>query len=166
MNNLTNDDIKQSIDYQWRMHQANISFLILGIIMLFILLSPIFTLLKYPLESDFSVILWTYLSLTLFYLVLFLPIPLYQIIKAKSLLKNYKSYIKVAVMLDQPSTSFLYKGSIYYSVKIKENDVNNVVDTKPYFSSSLLSKFDMKSYNNIEVIGLYDKEKNKIFIFQ
>ena len=78
------------------------------------------------------------------------------------LLKNYENMQIFEVKLDNISTSYMYKGAVYYTVTI--NDMK--VDTNPIFSSSIFSKHLLEDYNNKTVIGLFDKTHNKFYVIR
>ena len=95
------------------------------------------------------------------------------------LLKNYGEFASYEVTLDNVSTSYAYKGAVYYKVTINEVGRTIKVDTNPYFSSGVFAPFALEDYNNKRVVGLYevliktaaaallyDNEKDKFYIIK
>ena len=70
------------------------------------------------------------------------------------------------VVLDKVVTSLMSRGSIYYKVTIIDGNIKKEIDTNPYFSNYLFSKFLPEDYNNKKVVGLYDKNENKFYIIK
>ena len=70
------------------------------------------------------------------------------------------------VVFDKVSTSYAYNTFIYYKVTFTHNDKTIKVDTNPYFSSSIFSKFFLEEYNNKKVIGWYDDNIKKVLYYQ
>ena len=78
------------------------------------------------------------------------------------LLKNFENMQIYEVKLDDISTSYMYKGAVYYTVTINNSKIN----TNPIFSSSFLSKYLLNEYNNKTVIGLFDESLNKFYVIR
>ena len=95
-------------------------------------------------------------------LIIFGSFMLYSYSKMIYLLKNYENMQIYEVKLDNISTSYMYRGAVYYSVTIN----NSKVDTNPIFSSSFLSKHLLNDYNNKTVIGLFDESLNKFYVIR
>ena len=95
-------------------------------------------------------------------LIIFGFFMLYSYRKMRYLLKNYENMQIFEVKLDNISTSYMYKGAVYYTVTIN----NSKVDTNPIFSSSFFSKHLLEDYNNKTVIGLFDEALNKFYIIK
>lgn len=164
-NNLTKEDIKNSVEYQWRNSHAKqcmFIYLILAVATIFV---PLISLMKYEFEYlGTGIIVWLICILVL---GLFFGIfVLYYLLKNRYLLKNYKNFNLYEVVLDNVATSYSYKASIYYTVTINNNGKSKKVDTNPYFSSSVFSKFSPEEYNNKKVIGLYDNNLEKFYIIK
>ena len=95
-------------------------------------------------------------------LIIFGPFMLYSYRKMRYLLKNYENMQIFEVKLDNISTSYMYRGAVYYTVTIN----NKKVDTNPIFSSLFLSKHLLNEYNNKTVIGLFDESLNKFYVIR
>lgn len=167
-NDLSIEDIKNSVEYQWRQHHVKtllIVWLILAAATLFIPFTMIATTGDYELEFlGFGMLIWV--CCIAGYGLLFGGFILYYCLKNRYLLKNYKNFTCYEVTLDNLSTSYAYKGSIYYTVKIVDGETTKTVDTNPYFSNLWLSKFTPSDYNNKKVIGLYDGNAEKFYIIK
>ena len=87
---------------------------------------------------------------------------LYSYSKMRYLLKNFENMQIYEVKLDNISTSYMYRGAVYYTVTIN----NKKVDTNPIFSSLFLSKHLLNEYNNKTVIGLFDESLNKFYVIR
>ena len=80
------------------------------------------------------------------------------------ILKHYTMFNSYEVMLDNVSTSYAYRGAVYYTVTINDEGVTRQVSTNAYFSSSMFAKFNLEDYNNKRVIGLYDSQMDRFYI--
>ena len=157
---LSKDDILNSVEYQWRKHQLVLYFyiwLIISIITIFIPLALAITDLEYIVINMLS-----WLGYIIFMLIIFGPFMLYSYRKMRYLLKNYENMQIFEVKLDNISTSYMYKGAVYYTVTINDKKV----DTNPIFSSSIFSKHLLEDYNNKTVIGLFDETLNKFYVIR
>ena len=157
---LSKDDILNSVEYQWRKHQLVLYFyfwLIISIITIFIPLAIGITNLEY-----IAVVALSCLGVIIFIFLIFGSFMLYSYSKMRYLLKNYENMQIFEVKLDNISTSYMYKGAVYYTVTIN----NKKVDTNPIFSSSIFSKHLLEDYNNKTVIGLFDKTLNKFYVIK
>ena len=105
-----------------------------------------------------------WLIVTAIYSAIFLPFIAYYCYKMVYLLKHYEDFYSYEVILDNVSTSYAYKGAVYYTVTVCDEGISRQVSTNPYFSSSIFAKFALEDYNNKKVIGLYDSEREKFYI--
>ena len=157
---LSKDDILNSVEYQWRKHQLVLYFyfwLIISIITIFIPLAIGITNLEY-----IAVVALSCLGVIIFIFLIFGSFMLYSYSKMRYLLKNYENMQIYEVKLDNISTSYMYRGAVYYTVTIN----NKKVDTNPIFSSSFFSKHLLEDYNNKTVIGLFDESLNKFYVIR
>lgn len=166
MNTLTKDDIKNSIEYKWRLSQMKIYlyiFAFFGFLYTFVIiisLLPNFGSMKLP----EMLLIW--LIVTLFFGSFLLTPATYYLVKAKLFLKNYSKFKKYTVLLNNPSTSYLYRGAVYYNVDIMDGGRCIKTSTSPYFSSSIFAAFTIEDYNNKKVTGLYDDLKGKLYLIK
>ena len=157
---LSKDDILNSVEYQWRKHQLVLYFyfwLIISIITIFIPLAIGITNLEY-----IAVVALSCLGVIILIFLIFGSFMLYSYSKMRYLLKNFENMQIYEVKLDDISTSYMYRGAVYYTVTIN----NKKVDTNPIFSSSFLSKYLLNEYNNKTVIGLFDESLNKFYVIR
>ena len=163
-NDFTENEIKQSVEYQWRNNQIKI---LLGIWLFISIAIFIVPLLGMIMELE---IIGVTLLIWLFFVIMFGVIlggfSLSYYFKNKYFVKNYMNFSCHEVVLDKVSTSYAYKASIYYTVTFIHNSKTKTVDTNPYFSSSVFSKFSPEEYNNKKVIGLYDDNLEKFYIIR
>lgn len=161
-NNLTKEEIKNSVECQWRKFHAKQLLVIYLIIVVATLFVPLILLTKYGTEYlGQGIITWLICILVLG--LLFGVFVLYYYFKYRYLLKSYKNFNCYEVVLDNVATSYSYR-AIYYIVTFNHNGKTKKVDTNPYFSTTIFSKFSPEEYNNKKVIGLYDDNLEKFYI--
>lgn len=163
-NDFTENEIKQSVEYQWRNNQIKI---LLGIWLFISIAIFIVPLLGMIMELE---IIGVTLLIWLFFVIMFGVIlggfSLSYYFKNKYFVKNYMNFSCHEVVLDKVVTSLMTRGSVYYKVTIYDGNVKKEVETNPYFSNYLFSKFLPEDYNNKKVVGLYDKNENKFYIIK
>ncbi len=163
-NDFTENEIKQSVEYQWRNNQIKI---LLGIWLFISIAIFIVPLLGIIMELE---IIGVTLLIWLFFVIMFGVIlggfSLSYYFKNKYFVKNYMNFSCHEVVLDKVVTSLMRRGSIYYKVTIIDENTKKEIDTNPYFSNYLFSKFLPEDYNNKKVVGLYDKNENKFYIIK
>lgn len=160
INNLSKEDIINSVEYQWRKHQIKLYFYIWILTSVLTLFVPFIVSLKDLSILGFAMIPW--LGIITLCGIIFGCAILYSFNKERYLKNNYKKFTACEVKLDKVSTSYMYRGAVYYSVVVDSRKV----DTNPIFSSSIYSKFLLEEYNNKTVIGLFDEELNKFYIIK
>ena len=164
VNDLSLEEIKDSIEYQWRKQQINMLLMVWLFIAVITLFIPLITTINYLEFLGFGMLIWLccigFVGLILGVFILF------YCFNNRYLLKNYKNFNSYEVVLDRVSTSYTYKYSIYYTIKIVDNGITKMLDTNPYFSNSFFSKFPPDDFNNKKVIGLYDNYKEKFYILK
>ena len=163
-NDFTENEIKQSVEYQWRNRQIKI---LLGI---WVFISVAFSTVPIMcVIMDFETIgvaLLIWLVFVIMFGVILGGFSLSYYFKNKYFVKNYMNFSCHEVVLDKVVTSLMTRGSVYYKVTIYDGNVKKEVDTNPYFSNYLFSKFIPEDYNNKKVVGLYDKNENKFYIIK
>ena len=159
---FTKDDIKNSVEYGWRkntvMWLVGVSAIVL-VMMLFAMLIPSLSDIRH---IGLSLRIW--LTIVAFYTVILIPFVAFYSYKMVYLLKHYTEFNSYEVILDNISTSYAYRGAVYYTVTINEDGVTRQVNTNPYFSSGFFAKFVLEDYNNKKVVGLYDSQMDKFYI--
>ncbi len=163
-NNFTKEDIKNSIEYEWRKTSAKWLFGIWAVIAVVMLLVSVLTSLDDMKYIALSIEVW--LIVTAIYSAIFLPFVAFYCYKMIYLLKHYAEFNSYEVVLDNVSTSYAYRGAVYYTVTINDEDFTRQVSTNPYFSSGIFARFTPEDYNNKKVIGLYDSQMDKFYIIK
>lgn len=163
-NNFTVNEIKKSVEYQWRIRQIKI---LLGI---WVFISVAFSTVPIMcVIMDFEIIgmaLLIWLVFVIMFGIILGGFSLSYYFKNKYFVKNYMNFSCHEVMLDKVVTSLMTRGSVYYKVTIYDGNVKKEVDTNPYFSNYLFSKFLPEDYNNKKVVGLYDIQMDKFYIIK
>ena len=163
-NDFTENEIKQSVEYQWRNNQIKI---LLGI---WVFISVAFSTVPIMcVIMDFETIgvaLLIWLVFVIMFGIILGGFSLSYYFKNKYFVKNYMNFSCHEVVLDKVVTSLMTRGSVYYKVTIYVGNVKKEVDTNPYFSNYLFSKFLPEDYNNKKVIGLYDSQMDKFYIIK
>ena len=163
-NDFTENEIKQSVEYQWRNNQIKIHLGIWLFISIAIFIVPLMGIIM-----DFEIIgvtLFIWLVFVIMFGVILGGFSLSYYFKNKYFVKNYMNFSCHEVVLDKVVTSLMSRGSIYYKVTIIDGNIKKEIDTNPYFSNYLFSKFLPEDYNNKKVVGLYDKNENKFYIIK
>lgn len=163
-NDFTENEIKQSVEYQWRNRQIKI---LLGI---WVFISVAFSTVPIMcVIMDFETIgvaLLIWLVFVIMFGIILGGFSLSYYFKNKYFVKNYMNFSCHEVVLDKVVTSLMTRGSVYYKVTIYDGNVKKEVDTNPYFSNYLFSKFLPEDFNNKKVIGLYDSQMDKFYIIK
>lgn len=163
-NDFTENEIKQSVEYQWRNNQIKI---LLGIWLFISIAIFIIPLLGIIMELEIiGVTLLIWFVFVIMFGVILGVFSLSYYFKNKYFVKNYMNFSCHKVVLDKVVTSLMSRGSIYYKVTIIDENTKKEIDTNPYFSNYLFSKFLPEDYNNKKVVGLYDKNENKFYIIK
>ena len=157
---LTRDDILNSVEYQWRKRQLVLYFYIWLIVSIITIFIP--TAIGITNPEYIAVVALSWLGVIIFMFLIFGSFMLYSYSKMRYLLKKYENMQIYEVKLDDISTSYMYRGAVYYTVTIN----NKKVDTNPIFSSSIFSKHSLNEYNNKTIIGLFDKTLNKFYVIR
>ena len=163
MNNFTKEEIKESLEYTWRKSSLK-WILILWAVIAVLMTLPMLVLGIGNMENFiFTAQIW--LLVMAIYTAILLPFILYYFYKMRYLVKHYNEFSAHEVVLDNPSTSHLYRGAVYYTVTVNDEDAMREVDTNPYFASGIAA-FSLNEYNNKRVVGLYDGNADKFYIIK
>lgn len=163
-NDFTENEIKQSIEYQWRNNQIKILLGIWLFISIAIFIVPLLGMIMKLEIIGVTLLIW--LLFVIMFGVILGGFSLSYYFKNKYFVKNYMNFSCHEVVLDKVVTSLMSRGSIYYKVTIIDENTKKEIDTNPYFSNYLFSKFLPEDYNNKKVVGLYDKNENKFYIIK
>lgn len=161
-NEFTINEIKNSVEFQWRKSQVKLYLAIWLIIVCATIFFPIIVCVRDYELLVVGIVSW--LCVIVVCGLIFWSSALFSYSKMRYLLKNYQRFNSFEVVLDKVSTSYAYRGAIYYTVTVIDEGLSKKVDTNPYFSSFLMSKFSCEDFNNKKVVGLYDDEMNKFYV--
>ena len=160
-NEFTVDEIKNSVEYQWRKNQVKL-YLLIWLVIVCVTIIPIIASIR---DFDLLVVgIVSWLIVVVVFGLLFGTFALISYGKMRYLLKNYQRFNSYEVVLDKVSTSYAYRGAVYYTVTVNYEGLSKNADTNPYFSSLAMSKFTCEEFNNKKVVGLYDDERNKFYV--
>ena len=159
---ITKEQVKNSLEAKWRLHQAKVYLALWGVVtavMFFI------SLCYAAAEGMLDAGLWATGIMALVYGVVFLPFVAFSYWKYLQIIRNWEKYEVHTVMLDQPGTSYMYKRSVYYTVKFQAKDGAFVTaDTKPLWSSAAFAFCRLEEYNNKKIRILYDPEADAVVV--
>ena len=136
-NDFTENEIKQSVEYQWRNNQIKIYLGIWLFISIAIFIVPLMGIIM-----DFEIIgvtLFIWLVFVIMFGVILGGFSLSYYFKIKYFVKNNMNFSCHEVVLDKVVTSLMSRGSIYYKVTIIDGNIKKELDTNPYFSYYLFS---------------------------
>ena len=160
-NTFTKETIKNSVEYQWRKS----SFCWLIGIWAFIAVAMLLGVLIIgfnDIKPGMGLRVW--IIVMSIYSVIYMPFVVYYAYKMLYILKHYTEFNSYEVMLNNVSTSYAYRGAVYYTVTINDGGATRQVSTNAYFSSGVFAKFTLEDYNNKKVVGLYDSQMDKFYI--
>ena len=163
-NNFTKKEIKNSVEYRWRKTSLcwiSGIWVAVTVVLFFALALTSLGDMKY---ITLSLKVW--LIVVAIYSAIFLPFVAYYGYKMIYILKHYAEFNSYEVVLDNVSTSYAYRGAVYYTVTINDKGTTKQVSTNAYFSSSMFARFTLEDYNNKKVIGLYDSQIDKFYIIE
>lgn len=163
MNNLTTSDIKQSVEYGWRMWIAKICFIA------YVLTVIILTVVVWITTNDVSNSKMYWDLMTLIILLIpseFIVFAIISVCKGRSLLKRYSRFTQHEVVLNEPHSSYIYRGSIYFKVYIPDGDGAISASTNPNFSGFFYGKYKAHEYSGKKVVGLLDEKSHKFYVIK
>ena len=151
---ITKEMVKNSMEAKWRKDQIKMH----GVIALFIFIFIFFGVMVSVMEhGDFLIALEVFGIVVLIYAVLFGVFVLYYAYKFFCLFKDLEQYEVYEVFLDKPSTSYLYRGAIYYTVSFETMKGEKITqDTKPFWSSGIFASFQLEDYNGKKIKIAYN----------
>ncbi|MBO5111481.1 MAG: hypothetical protein J6D21_12300 [Clostridia bacterium] len=159
---VTKEQIKSSLDAKWQMSQTKIYSAILGGILIFLLLIALVSGASY---GNFALSFEVSGICAAVFAVIFAPFPLYSLYRYRELFRGLEEYRVYTTTLDQPNTSHLYRGAIYYTVTLRAPDGSATkTDTNPLFSSGAFASFPLEEYNNQTVTVAYKESEDLLVI--
>lgn len=163
-NHFSPDDIKNSVEYQWRKRSAQSQLLLYAAIIIFSFFVILFMSVIESIDlSSLGFVLGDCLIVIGLSSSPLLIGAFLDYRKMRYLLSRYQQFDSYEVVLDKVSTSYRRR-SVYYTVTIDDNGTKRQVETSPCFSS--FSPFSCEEYNNRKVVGLYDPHINKFYIIR
>lgn len=167
MNNFTKQDIKNSVEYQWRKHQIKLLFYVWLIVVVATFLVVALPVCMVNIEFwDVGLLTWMgAIGVVSIFFAIFMVV--YHS-KNVYLTKHFAEFSEHEVTLDRVATANLWRnrGAVYYIVTVTKNGITKNVDTSPCFSSNAFAKFTCDDYNNKKVVGLYDEINNQFYIIK
>ena len=157
---VTKEQIKNSLEYKWRMRQCKTYLVIWGVMAAFALMGGAASFGKL---GSVQGGLFVFLVVTAIYSLVLLPLAIYPLVQIRLLANRAERCSVHTVKLDRPGTSHMYRGAVYYTVSFTDNGEYFVRDTKPLWSSYSV-EFPLDEYNNKEVKILYDREADQVFV--
>ena len=159
---LTKEMVKKSIEARWRKGQIRMYFIIFSFFeVLGLIIGVVFGMHTGEFHITFTIIG----IILLVFCIVFLPFIFYFLYKYLKLFKYLEDYIIYEVTLDKPSTSFMYRGSVYYTITfITEANEKITRDTRPLWSSSILASFSLEEYNNKKVKIAYNENLDCLIV--
>ena len=156
----TREQIKNALEYKWRMHQCKSYLVIWGVMLVLALIGGFSGSVK--MQSVQDGLLISSVATAIFSVPL-LPMAIYPLVQIRLLMKRAEQCSVHRVKLDRPATSVMYRGAVYYIVEFEDNGEWLSRDTKPLWSSNSYA-FPLEEYNNKEVDVLYDRDWDQIFV--
>lgn len=167
MNEFTKQDIKNSVEYQWRKSQIKLLLCIFLIVVIATFIIVVVPVCATNIEFwDVGLLTWLIcMAITAVFFGIFMV--MYHS-KNVRLLNHFEEFTQHEVVLDRVATGYLWRsrGAVYYIVRIEHNGSTINVDTSPCFSSNAFAKFTCDDYNNKKVVGLYDEKLHKFYIIK
>ena len=159
---ITKDVIKKSLDAKWRKRQINVWFFVLGAYAIVFIFSALISTAKH---GDLMLSLEISGIAAAVCLPILLPFLFYNVWCYLSLFKKAEEYTVHEVMLDKPHTSYLYRGAIYYTVRVTDKNGNIIVrDTHPLWSSGIFDPCQLADYNNQRVFVAYRESTDTLIV--
>ena len=157
---VTKEQIKNSLEYKWRMRQCKTYLVIWGVMAAFALMGGAASFGKL---GSVQGGLFVFLVVTAIYSLVLLPLAIYPLVQIWLLGKRAERCSVHTVKLDRPGTSHMYRGAVYYTVSFTDNGEHFLRETKPLWSSYSV-EFPLDEYNNKELKILYDREADQVFV--
>ena len=163
-NNFFEKDIKNSVEYGWRKNTVKGLLIIWAVVAAVLLFAVLIASVGDMQYIGLSLEIW--LIVVGIYGAALLPFVAFYGYKMLYLLKHYEQFDSYEVVLDKVSTSYMYRGAVYYTVTVDVDGVSRWVDTNACFSGGVFAKFPLDEYNNKKVVGLYDSQMDKFYIIK
>ena len=158
---VTKDQIKNSMEYQWRLSQCRTYLAVWGVALVFGLIGGFSGGIKLNSAKD-----GLFISLVIagIFSVPLLPAAFYPLVQIVRLMKQAEKCTVHRVMLDRPATSVMNRGAVYYTVEFTQDGECFIRETKPLWSSAPMARFQLEEYNNKQINILYNRESDQVFV--
>ena len=107
---VTKEQIKNSLEYKWRLRQVKTYLIIWGVMLVFALMGGFVSSGKLGSIQDG---LFVFLVVTAIYSLVLLPMAIYPLVQIWLLGKRAERCSVHTVKLDRPGTSHMYRGAVY-----------------------------------------------------
>lgn len=163
---VTEEQIKQSIDAEWRISKVRYYSILSGAIWVFL---TAFLLISVSLDGltarDLKSVLPIIGIAFVVCAVIFTPLIVTNLNAYRALIRNVGNYRVYPVILSHASTSVLAGGAINFSVVFLTEDGTVIRrDTPPLWSCSSSAKYPLKEYDQQLVCIAYDKTGDRMVI--
>ena len=160
---ITKEQVKGSLEANWRLHQAKLYLVVLAIVAA---VSLLVSLLGAAAKGMLDAALWAGGISALIYSVVILPFSAFSYCKYLRIVNRWEKYESYTVTLDRPGTSYLYNRSVYYTVRFRTDSGKEVTaDTMPLWSSAAFALYQLEEYNNKKIRILYDPEEERVVVW-
>lgn len=159
---VTKDIIKNSLEAKWRKHQTLFWIAFFSFIFFVAIIIDLMICIG---DNDFSIFIFALGIACGIWVLPIISFSGFYFYKYKRLFRNLEDYQIYEVMLDKPSTSWNYKGAVYYTISFKIDNGNIITkDTLPIWSSSLMSVASLEDYNNKKIKIAYSDKEDEIIV--
>ncbi len=158
---LTKEQVQTSIQAKWRLYQMRLYLVLLGVSIALSFFISLFSLAAHELSSEnMATALFAFGVMALIFLLVFVPFALFYLYQYRILFRGLEAYTVYTVTLDRPSTSYWYRGAVFYTIRVENRDI----ETLPLWSSGSLAKFPLEAYNNKTVKVAYSATLEKLIV--
>lgn len=163
---VTEEQLKRSIDAQWRISKVRYYSILPGAIWLFL---SVFMIVSVSLDGltgrDLKSVLPIIGLAFVICAVIFTPLIVTNLTAYRAMIRDPGNYRMYPVILDHAATSVLAGGAINFSVVFLTEDGSVVRrDTAPMWSVSSAAKYPLKEYDQQLVCIAYDKAADRMVI--
>lgn len=158
---ITREQVKGAIECRWRLRQI----IICGIIWLGVVAMAAIVELLMGIGENVRISLQVTGVFALVYGVMILPFFVYSLWQYLTIIKNWQRYELHEVTLNNPSISYAYRRSVYYTVGfLAEDGELTVCKTRPIWSSAFYAAYAVEDYHDKKVDVLYDPKADRLVV--
>ncbi len=165
---LTKEQIQNSLEAKWRKSQIKTYFVIFAVFAVIFFVAMFFGIAIEGFSSENLLFCIEILGiLYAVYFAVLLPFILYAWYQYRQLFQNLDTYTLYEAALDQPSTSHMYRGAVYYTISIPLASGKMLKrETKPMWSSGIFAPIPLADYNNKTIQVAYSEALDKLIIIE